>query len=237
MSRPGPPHGEPPRPYDWQRQFQQPDFGRQQQRPEQFRQQQPPQQPYDPRYDQSHGDRRGGGYTQQYEPGYQPDPTPDYGPGPGYDDRGYGPGHEQGPPQGYDDRGYDNRGYDHGFGGGHDDRGGYDDRGYDQGYGGPTPQEMYPDRGRGVRLPGFGLVLSLLGIAVQLACMLVLPWVSASAAGGKSLTLPQLWDLATEARPRRASWRAVSLPSPLLPPVTSTSSLTMPPRMDGNILP
>jgi hypothetical protein len=209
MSRPGPPHGEPPRPYDWQRQFQQPDYGQQQPRPPAQRHQQPreqsyqpqyeqpyeqpqyeqPQyeqpydpgydqshgQQYDPRYDQSYGDRRGG-HGQQHDRGY------DHGFGPGYDDRAYDD-------RGYDDRGYDDRGYD--------DRG-YD-RGYDQGYGRQSAQEMYPDEGRRIRLPGFGLLLSLIGIAVQLVCMLALPWVSASAAGGKSLTLPQLWDLATEA--------------------------------------
>ncbi len=50
----------------------------------------------------------------------------------------------------------------------------------------PSPQEMYPDEGGGFRfrLPGIGLLLSLVGIAVQLLCMLVLPWVSAAAAGG-----------------------------------------------------
>jgi hypothetical protein len=66
----------------------------------------------------------------------------------------------------------------------------------------PSAQEMYPDEGGGgfrFRLPGLGLILSIVGIAVQLLCMLVLPWVSASAAGGKSLSLPQLWDLATAA--------------------------------------
>lgn len=199
MSRPGPPHGEPPRPYDWQRQFQQPDYGRQPPRPRAEPYQQPreqsyqpqyeqpfeqPQyeQPYEPAYDQPHG--------QQYDPRYDQSTGDRRGYGQQYDDRGYD--HGFGP--GYDERDYDNQGYDNR---GYDDRG-YD-RGYDQGYGRPTPQEMYPDEGRRIRLPGFGLILSLVGIAVQLVCMLVLPWVSASAAGGKSLTLPQLWDLATEA--------------------------------------
>ena len=169
MSRPGPNHGEPPRPYDWQRQFQQPDFGR----PEQPRypgqqRQQPPEQPYQP-----------------YEPSY--------------DQQSYGDRHD-GYGQSYDDRqgGYGQQ-YDGGYGQQYD---GYD-RGYDDPYGQqrrPSAREMYPDEGGfRFRLPGFGLILSLLGIAVQLVCMLVLPWVSASAAGGKSLTLPQLWDLANEA--------------------------------------
>lgn len=65
----------------------------------------------------------------------------------------------------------------------------------------PSAREMYPDEGGGFRfrLPGLGLILSIVGIAVQLLCMIVLPWVSASAAGGKSLSLPQLWDLANAA--------------------------------------
>ena len=201
MSRPGPPHGEPPRPYDWQRQFKQPDYGRQQPRPPAQPHQQPREQSYQPQYEQPYEQSHEQPqyeqpqYEQPYEQSYgqQYDPRYDQS----YGDRRGGYGQQQ----------YDDRGYDHGFGPGYDERGyddrGYDDRGYDrghdQGYGRPTAQEMYPDERRGVRLPGFGLILSLLGIAVQLVCMLVLPWVSASAAGGKSLTLPQLWKLATEA--------------------------------------
>ncbi|HEV7649462.1 MAG TPA: hypothetical protein VGP26_15020 [Actinophytocola sp.] len=213
MSRPGPPpHGEPPRPYDWQRQFQQPDFGRQQQRrphPEQQRHQ-PPEQPYTPYepYEQPNGQQyEQQQYGQQYDPQYDPRYDQSYGDRRGgYDDRGYdtgqggfgggyGGGQDGGQDGGYDG-GYD-PGYEPGYDRGRDQ--GYDS-GYDQQYRRPTPQEMYPDDGgRRFRLPGFGLILSLVGIAVQLACMLVLPWVSAAAAGGKSLTLPQLWDLATEA--------------------------------------
>ncbi|HEY0449827.1 hypothetical protein [Actinophytocola sp.] len=63
----------------------------------------------------------------------------------------------------------------------------------------PEPPPEYPDDGFKLRLPGLGLILSLLGIVVQLLCMLVLPWVSASAAGGQSISLPQLWDLASTA--------------------------------------
>jgi hypothetical protein len=82
----------------------------------------------------------------------------------------------------------------------------------------PSPQEMYPDEGGGFRprLPGIGLLLSLVGIAVQLLCMLVLPWVSASAAGGESLSLPQLWDIATEANAQGfGGWYLVVFSYPL----------------------
>jgi hypothetical protein len=81
----------------------------------------------------------------------------------------------------------------------------------------PSPQEMYPDEGGfRFRLPGFGLLLSIVGIAVQLLCMLVLPWVSASAAGGKSLSLPQLWDLATTANAQGfGGWYLVLFSYPL----------------------
>lgn len=142
MSRPGP---QEPRPYDWQRQFRQPDYRQHQQGrpyPEQY-QQQPayqdqPYQSYEPQYPPQQQ------YQQPYPDHYAQRQEPDYR---------------------------------------------------------PSAREMYPDEGGGFRfrLPGFGLLLGLLGIAVQLACMLVLPWVSASAAGGEALTLPQLWDLATEA--------------------------------------
>ncbi len=81
----------------------------------------------------------------------------------------------------------------------------------------PSAQEMYPDEGGfRFRLPGLGLLLSLVGIAVQLLCMLVLPWVSASAAGGKALSLPQLWDIATEANAQGfGGWYLVLFSYPL----------------------
>jgi hypothetical protein len=147
MSRPGPNQRE-PRPYDWQRQFQRPEYAP------------------DP-----DGPPWGHRHAQQ-----------------GYDQQGYG---QQ---QGYDQQGYQQPGYQQPY-----QQQSYQP--YEQQYGQrPSPQEMYPDEGgRGFRLPGFGLILSLLGIAVQLVCMLALPWVSASAAGGESLTLPKLWDLATQA--------------------------------------
>lgn len=56
----------------------------------------------------------------------------------------------------------------------------------------------YDDEGRGFRLPGLGLVLTLLGLVVQVLCLLVLPWLTASA-GDESLSLPELWDLVSDA--------------------------------------
>lgn len=89
----------------------------------------------------------------------------------------------------------------------------YQDRGYRQqpqyGQPGPPrppaahrpepPPDYSDDGGFRFRVPGLGLILSLLGIVVQILCMLVLPWVSAAAAGGESISLPQLWDLASDA--------------------------------------
>lgn len=162
MSRPGPHEGE-PRPYDWQREFQDPDFGQPQRRGQAY-----PEQNYQqPQYQQPGYQQPGYPEPQYQQPQYQ---QPQYQQ-PGYPEPQY---------QSYDQQ-YQS---------------------YDQGQQyQPSPREMYPDKGGGLgfRLPGFGLILSLLGIAVQLVCMLVLPWVSASAAGGEQLTLPQLWDLATEA--------------------------------------
>lgn len=63
----------------------------------------------------------------------------------------------------------------------------------------PPPRESYDDGGGGFRLPGLGLILTLLGLVVQVLCLLVLPWMSASAAGGESISLPKLWDLLTDA--------------------------------------
>lgn len=61
---------------------------------------------------------------------------------------------------------------------------------------GPPPS--YDDEGRGLRLPGLGLILTLLGLVVQVLCLLVLPWLTASA-GDESLSLPELWDLVSDA--------------------------------------
>jgi hypothetical protein len=157
MSRPGP-HQREPRPYDWQRQFQQPEH-----------------------------ERNGPGYEQPWGRRYA---RPDHGQQ-SYGDQQYGdqPYGQQpyGQQQGYPQQQY--QPYEQPY-----------DQPYEQPYDRPySPHDSYPDAGRGFRLPGFGLILSLLGIVVQILCMLVLPWVSASAAGGQSVTLPELWDLATEA--------------------------------------
>jgi len=123
-------------------------------------------------------------------------------------------------PQGYpqDDyqRGYPPQpGYDQGYGGGHDQgypgqdyqRGYPDQRGYGEPQAArpaprrPAPERQAPpprdhDEGGGFRLPGLGLLLSLLGLVVQVVCFTVLPWVNAP--GNKDAqALPAIWDLAT----------------------------------------
>lgn len=133
--------------------------------------------PYrDERYPQQPRHPQSGGYEQGY-------------PQRGYPDRGYAPGdHGSG-----DDGGYD-RGQDRGY-----DRGGYDPGGYGQRQ---APRRPAPERSRapepeggGVRLPGLGLVLSLLGLVVQVLSLTVLPWVTAA---GGSEALPGLWDIAKD---------------------------------------
>jgi hypothetical protein len=82
---------------------------------------------------------------------------------------------------------------------------GYEQPGYREPYqpprrpAAPPPAESYDDGGGGFRLPGLGLILTLLGLVVQVLCLLVLPWMSASAAGGESVSLPELWDLLSDA--------------------------------------
>jgi hypothetical protein len=138
MSRPGPPQRE-PRPYDWQRQFQQPDYQHGQGRP-----------PY--------------GNQPYRQPDHQEQPYQPYSEYP-YADQSYAPPAQQ--PQ------------------------------YRQ-PGAPSPREMYPDTaGPRFRLPGIGLIFGLVGAVVQILCMLVLPWVSASAAGGQSPL--KLWDFVSHA--------------------------------------
>jgi hypothetical protein len=130
------------------------------------------------------------------------------------------PRQPQGHPQGDYQRGYPPRqpGYDQGqgYGGGYpdqdhqrgypDQRGYQDQRGYEPQAARPAPRRpAAPDRqappprdhdGGGFRLPGLGLLLSLLGLVVQIVCFTVLPWVNAP--GNKdSQALPAIWDLAT----------------------------------------
>jgi hypothetical protein len=139
---------------------------------------------------------------------YQGDPQDPYGrrqyPPQGYPQQGHP---QQGyPQQGYPQQGYPQQPYQDPYQDSYRDQG-YGDQDYRDQYGRPeaprrpTPQEMYPDGGGGFRfrLPGLGLILSLLGIAIQLACMFVLPWVTATATGDTSRSLPELWNLVTEA--------------------------------------
>jgi hypothetical protein len=136
----------------------------------------------------------------QYQQGYPQRGYPDQGYGPDYG-QGGGPGYgpDQGggyaPDYGTPDYGA-NRGYDRG-----------PDAGYDAGYG--QRQESYrpPERpsereyddgggsGGGFRLPGLGLIFSLLAIVVQALSLSVLPWVTA---GGRSEALPSIWKLAKD---------------------------------------
>ncbi|HET9140095.1 hypothetical protein [Actinophytocola sp.] len=65
----------------------------------------------------------------------------------------------------------------------------------------PAPQPSRPASGPSLvpkRLPGLGLLLTGLGLAIQILCLTVLPWVRVDAAQGASLSLPELFDLATE---------------------------------------
>lgn len=60
----------------------------------------------------------------------------------------------------------------------------------------PRPQQPPPERdGGGFRLPGLGLLLSLLGLVVQVLCFTVLPWVYSSN-GDASVALPEVWEIA-----------------------------------------
>lgn len=137
--------------------------------------------------------RPGGPYRDEPERQYPPQRYPDqrYPQQQGYPDGGY-------------DRGYNQGGYDQGYAGG-----GYD-QGYDQGYDRqqpvaprrpaperqrPEPPPRYDDDGGGFHLPGLGLVLSLLGLVVQILSFTVLPWVYSSA-NKDSQALPAIWDLA-----------------------------------------
>jgi hypothetical protein len=122
--------------------------------------------------------------------------------GPYRDDR-YPPQQRQYPQdgyqQGYPQQGYPDQGYtpdrSQGYGA---------DQGYGYGYGQQQeyrPQRSVPERprptpepeyqGGGFRLPGLGLLFSLLGLIVQVASLFFLPWLTA---GGDSAALPEIWD-------------------------------------------
>jgi hypothetical protein len=118
--------------------------------------------------------------------------------GPYRDDR-YPPQQRQYPQDGYQ-QGYPQQGYpDQGYGG---------NQGYGSGYGQEQeyrPQHSAPERprpsapppesreyqGGGLKLPGLGLLLSLLGLIVQVASLFFLPWLTA---GGDTAALPEIWD-------------------------------------------
>ncbi len=119
------------------------------------------------------------------------------------------------PPQRHPDQrypqqqGHPDAGYDRGYPQGGYQQGGYQQGGYDQGYDRqqpmrppaqerqrPEPPPRYDDDGgSGFRMPGLGLLLSLLGLIVQVVSFTVLPWVYSSA-NKDSEALPAIWDLA-----------------------------------------
>jgi hypothetical protein len=154
--------------------------------------------------------RPGGPYRDEpYQRRPQGHPQDDY-------QRGYPPqqqGYDQGYGQGYGDDRYADPGYADRGGyqdqGGYRNQGGYQDRGgYGGGYGEPpapprrpvaerpAPPREYDDDSGGFRLPGLGLILSIVGLIVQIVCFTVLPWVNAP--GNKDAqALPAIWDLAT----------------------------------------
>jgi hypothetical protein len=133
--------------------------------------------------------------------------------GPYRDDR-YPPQQPQYPQggyqQGYQQQGYPDQGYAPDYGQGYGADQAYD-RGYESGHGYGQRQEPYQrsaaerpappaerdyDEGGGFRLPGLGLILSLLGLVVQVLCLTVLPWVTAD---GEPFALPKLWEAARDA--------------------------------------
>jgi len=61
------------------------------------------------------------------------------------------------------------------------------------------PPSYDDDSGGGFRIPGIGLILTVLGLIVQVLCLLVLPWVSQSAVSGETISLPTLWDAVSDA--------------------------------------
>jgi hypothetical protein len=133
--------------------------------------------------------------------------------GPYRDDR-YPPQQPQYPPQGGYQQGYPQQGYpDQGYAPdyGQDYGQAHDRGGYESGYGYGQRQEPYQrpaaerpappaerdyDEGGGFRLPGLGLILSLLGIVVQVLSLSVLPWLTV---GGESAALPKIWDAVKDA--------------------------------------
>lgn len=59
-----------------------------------------------------------------------------------------------------------------------------------------TPPPAGP--GRGLRIPGLGLLLMLAGVVLQVLCLTVLPWVRFGGDGVSADALPEIWRLATD---------------------------------------
>ncbi|HEV2778048.1 MAG TPA: hypothetical protein VGX25_01480 [Actinophytocola sp.] len=80
---------------------------------------------------------------------------------------------------------------------------------YQQQYGQPAPYQQPPRRPAALReppapsraprrIPGLGLILTLLGVIIQVLSFTVLPWIMVDANQPVSISLPTLWDGATE---------------------------------------
>lgn len=61
----------------------------------------------------------------------------------------------------------------------------------------PPPRDEGGGGGGGIARFGLGLVLSVIGLVVQVVSLFLLPWLSASTAGA-SMSLPDIWDFARE---------------------------------------
>jgi hypothetical protein len=84
----------------------------------------------------------------------------------------------------------------------------------------PEPEPPYydddRDSGGGFRLPGLGLILTLLSLVVQALSFLLLPWFVSQAGGGPSVTAPDIWDLLMDGDPSGfGSWYLVLFGYPL----------------------
>ena len=156
---------------------------------------------------------RGGGGAERQRPRYGQQPPYDgsspHGQQP-YDQQPY----DQQP---YDQQPYDQPAYQPGYG----RRPAYDEQpAYERrpqysppSYGEPRPQDQ-PYRpaerplaprqpppagsGRGLRIPGLGLLLMLAGVVLQVLCLTVLPWVRFGGNGVSADALPEIWRLATD---------------------------------------
>ncbi len=65
----------------------------------------------------------------------------------------------------------------------------------------PAPEPPHEDEGGGgggIARFGLGLVLSVIGLVVQVVSLFLLPWLTASAGNDASISLPDIWDVARE---------------------------------------